>query len=96
MRKVSIVLLLLVIATPLFAGNIYYNGKVTKISDNVLIVDSNTYRIADNCRVAIHFEEKRAFHEKPATLKDLKVGDWVTIRTDDKTVTEVLIEQYRK
>lgn len=96
MGKVSIVLLLLVIAISVFAEHSYYNGKVTKISDTILTVDSNTYRIANNCRVAIHFENKGAFYEKPATLKDLKVGDWVTIRTDDKTVTEILIEQYRK
>lgn len=96
MKKVSIVLLLLVIATPLFAENIYYNGKVTKVSDTLLTVDNSTYRIAPNCRIAIQYEEKRVFHEKPATLKDLKVGEWVTVRTDGKSVTEILIESYRK
>lgn len=96
MRKTIIFLSILLISTSVFAGTFYYNGKVTGISDTMLKVERNTYRIDGSCKVIIQYKEDGVFHEKPATLKELKVGDWVTVRTDGKSVTEILIEQYRQ
>ena len=97
MRKIvlSMVLLLLMTA-PVFAGFVYYNGKVTKISDTAVTVENTTYWIGDKCHISIQYSEKGIFHEKPGALKDIKPGDWVTVRTDGRYVTEILIEQYRK
>jgi len=97
MRKILIAIILLFFTVmPIYAGHAYYNGKVTGISENLLTVDGNSYWIASNCKVAIHYEVKGAFFEKPANLKDVKIGDWVTVRIDGKTILEILIERYKK
>lgn len=96
MRKIFIILLIfLVIPTVVYAGHIYYNGKVTEISEKFLTVDGNVYWISSDCRVAIHREVRGAIYEEPAKLSDIKKGDWVTVRLEGKTITEILIERYK-
>ncbi len=98
MKKVQLLIfLLLLITTPIYAGqHVYYNGKATKVSADSLTVDKNVYTIDPACRMVIHYMERGAYHEMQASLGDLKVGNWVTVKVDGKTVREIIIEQYRK
>ncbi|MEW6002481.1 MAG: hypothetical protein AB1638_07540 [Nitrospirota bacterium] len=97
MKRILIsIFALLLITIPVFAGHAFYNGKVTKISENFLTVDGNVYWIASNCRVVFHDQIKGAFFEKPATLRDVKVGNWVTVAVEGKTIQRIMIERYRK
>ena len=76
----------------------YFNGKVNAISKNYdyINVSGEDFYIAQDCRVAIHKEVNGAFFENPASLRDIKIGDWVTIKVIDNLVTEILIERYKK
>jgi len=100
MKSVLIaILILLLMALTIYADHSYYNGKVIKFSKNSLTVDEDKYAypISSNCRIVIHYQKKGAFYEKPASLRDLKVGDWVTIKIEKNTIiTEIIIEEYRR
>lgn len=98
-KAVTIILITLLIVAPAYAvydGHIYYAGRVTNISENLLTVDENIYEIADNCRVAILYKKiSGAFYEEPARLSDVNVGDWVTVKIEGKIIREILIESYK-
>jgi len=36
------------------------------------------------------------FFENPASLTDIKIGDWVTVKVIGNLVTEILIERYKR
>lgn len=97
LSKLIVVAIILLIANFTYAVQIYYSGKVTKIAENSITVDKTTYTVASDSRIAIHYMVKNAIYEKPASFKDIKAGDEVTVRIDEKNIIrEILIEQSSK
>jgi len=77
-------------------GHYYFNGRVNAISKDYINVSGKDFYITQNCRVAIHKEVKGAFFENPASLRDIKIGDWVTVKVIGNLATEILIERYKR
>ena len=77
-------------------GHYYFNGKVNAISKEFINVSGKVFYITRDCRVAIHKGVNGAFFENPASLRDIKIGDWVTVKVIGNLVTEILIERYKR
>jgi len=69
---------------------------VNAISKEVINVSGRDFYITKDCRVAIHREVNGAFFEDPASLTNVKIGDWVTVKVIGNLVTEILIERYKR
>lgn len=52
--------------------------------------------MSEKVRVAKHIKKKHSIYEESATLKELKVGQSVTLKVIGKTVYEIIIEEYKK
>lgn len=81
-----------------FTEHLYINGKVISLSSNTIKIDSSKdfYFISDKVRVVKHIKKKNSIYEEPATFRELKVGQSVTLKVIGKTIHEIIIEEYKK
>lgn len=81
-----------------FTEHVYLNGIVINYSSNAIKIDSSKefYFISDKVRVVKHIKKKNSIYEEPANLRELKVGQSVTLKVIGKTVHEIIIEEYKK
>lgn len=96
--SVFLIFLLLAFSAYSFTEHVYLNGKVINYSSNTIKIDSSKefYFISDKVRVVKHIKKKNSIYEEPANLRELKVGQSVTLKVIGKTILEIIIEEYKK
>ncbi len=77
-------------------GHYYFNGKVISIEGHFINISGKTFKIVSECKVSIQKEKNGIFFQSPASWKNIKIGDWVTVKVVYDTVYEILIERYKK
>lgn len=77
------------------SGHIYINGRVDSIQSNTITVGKVLYKIDQRCKVVVHVKENNAFHERPARLGEVNVGDVVTAKMIGGILYEIIIERWR-
>ncbi len=73
----------------------YINGKVNSIHSNAIVIEDHEYIINENCKVVIASRDNGIFHEKPASINDVRKGDTVTAKKIANTLYEIMIERWR-
>lgn len=77
------------------SGHSYIYGRVTSVAGNTITLEDYTYIIDPKCKVVIAFKEHDSFHERPARVNDIVLGDTVTAKKIANTLYEVMIERWR-
>jgi myosin-crossreactive antigen len=87
----------------LFAANVfaeshhyYFNGKVQAVSYNEITVSGKKFTIATKSRIAMQESRKGAIFERPGSIYQISIGDYVTVRIEGCTVNEILIERWKR
>lgn len=95
---ISIFVLVIVILQSLSiaSDHVYINGRLTNFSSTTISIDNKTYMFSYKVKFLKHIKKKQSIYEEPATLKEARIGDFVTIKVRDNLVEEVIIEVYRR
>ncbi len=107
MRRIfKIVIIPLLILTFIFmpeislcqSHHVYLNGKVINFSDTTIKIDTakEVFYIVKTTKVLKHTKVGSSIYEKKAQLKELKIGDSVTLKISGNIVDEVIIEEYKR
>ncbi len=80
-----------------FSGNLTYsNGRVSRITDNVIIVSGKPYLLDPTPRVLIHTKRNEAFYVTVGNKSDVHNGDPVYIRAAGDKVLEIIVERWKR
>lgn len=79
-------------------NHVYVNGKVISFSSNTIKIDTvrDVLYFSNNIKITKHIKKKHSIYEEPATLKELKIGDSVTLKVAGNIVYELIIEVYKR
>ena len=61
-----------------------------------ITLDGFTYTVDPKCRVAIHYLDKGAYHERAGRFNDLRRGISVYARKVGNSINEILIEEWKR
>ncbi len=79
-------------------NHVYVNGKVINFSSNSIKIDTvkEILYFSHNIKITKHIKKKHSIYEEPASLKELKINDSVTLKVSGNIVYELIIEVYKR
>lgn len=79
-------------------NHFYINGKVINFTPNTVKIDTakEVLYFSNNMRIVKHIKKGKSIYEEPATLKELRINDSVTVKVIGNIVHELIIEVYKR